>query len=55
MPDTNNIALAETDSAVVLKNRRYVGKRETLAYVLNDAAASMNIDDFKERYIYDVV
>ena len=47
--------MAETDNAVVLKNRRYVGKRETLAYVLNDAAASMNIDDFKERYIYDVV
>ncbi len=55
MPGTNNTALAETDNAVVLKNRRYVGKRETLAYVLNDAAASMNIDDFKERYIYDVV
>ncbi|MBR5232827.1 MAG: MFS transporter [Clostridia bacterium] len=56
MPETKtNTVLAETDSSVVLKNRRYVGKRETLAYVLNDAAASMNIDDFKERYIYDVV
>ncbi len=35
--------------------RRYVGKKETLAYVLNDVAASLNIDDYKERYIYDVV
>ena len=37
------------------ENRRFVGKRETVAYVLNDAAASLNINDFKERYIYDVV
>ena len=50
-----NTAIAEADNTVVLKNRRYVGKRETVAYVLNDAAATMNIDDFKERYIYDVV
>ncbi len=35
--------------------RRYVGRKETVAYVLNDVAASLNIDDYKERYIYDVV
>ncbi len=35
--------------------RRYVGKKETIAYVLDDVAASLNIDDYKERYIYDVV
>ena len=35
--------------------RRYVGKKETIAYVLNDVAASLNINDYKERYIYDVV
>ena len=35
--------------------RRYVGKKETLAYVLNDVASSLNINDYKERYIYDVV
>ena len=35
--------------------RRYVGRKETLAYVLNDVAASLNIDDYKERYIYDVI
>lgn len=35
--------------------RRFVGKKETVAYVLNDASYSLNINDFKERYIYDVV
>ena len=31
--------------------RRYVGRKETIAYVLNDFASSLNIDDYKERYI----
>lgn len=35
--------------------RRYVGKKETIAYVLEDVSASLNIDDYQERYIYDVV
>lgn len=47
--------ISTKDTNLALKNRRFVGKKETLAYVLNDAAATMNIDDFKERYIYDVV
>ena len=37
------------------KPMRYVGRRETLAYVLNDIGASLNINDFKDRFIYDVV
>lgn len=45
----------ETVSTLSTEPRRYVGKKETLAYVLNDVAASLNINDFKERYIYDVV
>ncbi len=45
----------ETVSTLRAEPRRYVGKKETLAYVLNDVAASLNINDFKERYIYDVV
>ena len=45
----------ETVSTLKAEPRRYVGKKETLAYVLNDVAASLNIDDYKERYIYDVV
>ncbi len=35
--------------------KSYVSVKETLAYVLNDVGASLNIDDYKERYIYDVV
>jgi len=45
----------EAVSTINAEPRRYVGKKETLAYVLNDVAASLNIDDYKERYIYDVV
>ncbi len=45
----------ESVSTITAEPRRYVGKKETLAYVLNDVAASLNINDFKERYIYDVV
>ena len=44
--------MAETTMKEV---RRYVGRKETIAYVLNDVASSLNIDDYKERYIYDVV
>ncbi len=44
-----------TDNTARLKNRRFVGIKETVAYVLEDTAQSLNIDDFKERYIYDVV
>ncbi len=35
--------------------RRFVGKLERVGYVLNDSAASLNINDFNDRYIYDVV
>ncbi|MBE6716514.1 MAG: hypothetical protein E7573_06300 [Ruminococcaceae bacterium] len=45
-------SLLDTDS---FSERRFVGKKETVAYVLNDASYSLNINDFKERYIYDVV
>ena len=38
-----------TDNSVLLKNRRFVGSKETVAYVLEDIAASLNINDFKDR------
>ena len=47
-------ATAENSQAVY-GNRRFVGKIERVGYVLNDSAASLNINDFKDRYIYDVV
>ncbi len=45
----------ETTTYDVNKPMRYVGRRETFAYILNDIGASLNINDFKERFIYDVV
>lgn len=46
---------AVQDNSVLMKNRRFVGTKETVAYILEDTAASLNISDFYERYIYDVV
>ncbi len=39
----------------LLRNRRYVGFKETAGYIMNDVAASFNISSYNERYIYDVV
>ena len=39
----------------LLRNRRYVGKRERIGYLLNDVSGSFNIDKYKERFIYDIV
>lgn len=48
--DKPNVGIYESFS-----ERRFVSKKETIAYVLNDASYSLNINDFKDRYIYDVV
>ncbi len=50
-----NVAEINTFSDNGFSERRFVGKKETIAYVLNDASYSLNINDFKDRYIYDVV
>lgn len=39
----------------VHQDRRYVGSKETLAYILYDASQSLNISKYNDRYIYDVV
>lgn len=39
----------------VHENRRYVGTRETVAYVLNDFSNSFNIGKYSNRFIWDVV
>ena len=39
----------------LLKNRRYIGQRERIGYLLNDVSGSFNIDKYKERFIYDIV
>ncbi len=42
-------------SSYVHLDRRYVGNKETLAYLLNDVSNSFNIGSFKNRFIWDVV
>jgi len=39
----------------LLRNRRYVGRKERIGYLLNDVSASFNIDKYKDRFIYDIV
>ena len=39
----------------LLRNRHYVGQKERIGYLLNDVAASFNINKYKDRFIYDVV
>ena len=37
------------------EDRRYVGNRETFAYLLNDISNVFNINGYKDRFIWDVV
>ena len=39
----------------LLRERRYVGRREKIGYLLNDVSGSFNISKYNERFIYDVV
>lgn len=42
-------------SNYTFEDRRYVGRRETFAYLLNDVSNSFNINMYKDRFIWDVV
>ncbi len=39
----------------VYENRRYVGTRETVGFVLWDAAQSLNINAFDERFVTSIL
>jgi Na+/melibiose symporter-like transporter len=39
----------------VYQDRRYLGKKETFAYVLFDVSQSFNINAYQERFIFDVL
>ena len=41
--------------SIVYQNRRYVGTKETVAYILNDVSASFNIGKYSDRFVYDVL
>lgn len=40
---------------IVYQDRRYVGTKETVAYLLNDFSNAFNIGGFHNRFIWDVV
>ncbi len=66
MQENTNTALAEEQQGIVidyekgvqnplLRNRKYVGTKEKIGYLLNDVAASFNISKYNDRFIYDIV
>lgn len=58
-PENSNGADIILDNADIsdfkVHDRRYVGNRETFAYLLNDMSNAFNINGYKDRFIWDVV
>ncbi|NLB36781.1 MAG: hypothetical protein GX824_05715, partial [Clostridiales bacterium] len=44
-----------TEPLVKYQDRRYVGTKETLAYILFDVSKNFNIDLYSERFVFDVL
>lgn len=42
-------------NANVFRSYNYIGTRETIAYLFNDFSNSFNINNYQQRYIWDVV
>ncbi len=66
MEEKTNVAYDEQNQGIVinyekgvknplLRNRRYIGNKERIGYLLNDVSGSFNIDKYKDRFIYDIV
>ncbi len=66
MDENTNVAYDEQNQGIVinyekgvknplLRNRRYIGNKERIGYLLNDVSGSFNIDKYKDRFIYDIV
>lgn len=58
MADSNNAPqtqTAELNTNYVYENRRYVGTKETVGFVLWDAAQSFNINKYSDRFITNIV
>ncbi len=66
MEEKTNLAYDEQNQGIVidyekgvknplLRNRKYVGNKERIGYLLNDVSGSFNIDKYKDRFIYDIV
>lgn len=55
MADNNATQTQELNTDYVYENRRYVGRKETVGFVLWDAAQSFNIDKYSDRFITNIV
>ncbi len=66
MEEKTNVAYDEQNQGIVidyekgvknplLRNRRYVGNKERIGYLLNDVSGSFNINKYNDRFIYDIV
>lgn len=59
MGENNKVITSETAETKaennVYRSYNYVGVKETTAYLLNDFSNTFNINDFKERFVWDVV
>ncbi|HOU10713.1 MAG TPA: hypothetical protein PLD68_08465, partial [Clostridiales bacterium] len=53
--DAERKAAEDESMKYVHTYRRYVGTKETVAYVLNDFSNSFNIGKYGNRFIWDVV
>ncbi|MBR3621167.1 MAG: MFS transporter, partial [Clostridia bacterium] len=49
------VAVEFQESAAAHKDRRYVGTKETVAYILYDIAQSFNINKYSDIFITDIV
>ena len=45
----------ESGEQITFENRRYVGRKETVGFVMWDAAQSFNIDAYADRFITNIV
>ena len=53
--ENNNSTPQRTVSEFKVHDRRYVGTKETIAYLLNDFSNAFNINGYTDRFIWDVV
>ncbi len=66
MEEKTNVTYDEQNQGIVidyekgvknplLRNRRYIGNKERIGYLLNDVSGSFNISKYNDRFIYDIV
>ena len=54
-PQTQQKISREEALKYVHQDRRYVGTKETAAYIMYDASLSLNINKYEDRFLWDVI